>query len=155
MITADDVQQMLFNMLSLYNIEFSVVNAGDSKIFEVEKFGVKIIYLDGQLFDSKSLKDWHVTYVHPDYTVSKAREAIVFGLAKGGYFHYLHHNYKNTFNKMISFEGFDRMISEERKRIYRHRPMYNYIKELMKKADREGSMYTLSVDPGFFDWIIQ
>jgi hypothetical protein len=155
MATADDVHQMLFNMLSLYNVNFNVVNAGDSRIFEVSKFGVKIIYLDGQLFDTKAMKDWHVAYVHPDYSVAKARESVLWGLVKGGYFHYLRHNYKNTFNKMLTFEGFDRMISKERKRIYKNKPKYNYIRELMKNADKEGSMYTLSMDPGFFDFIME
>jgi len=155
MATADDVHQMLFNMLSLYNIEFSMVNAGDSRIFEVPKFGVKIIYLDGQLFDKKVLKDWHIAYVHPDYTIPRAKDAIIWGLVKGGYFHYLRHNYKNTFNKMMAFEGWDKMMYKERDRVYKDKPKYNYIRELMKKVEQEGPMYTLSVDPGFFDFIIE
>jgi len=155
MATADDVHQILFNLLSLYNIEFEVVNAGDSKIFEVSKFGVKIVYLDGQLFDKKVLKNWHVAYVHPDYSVLRSKEAIVWGLVKGGYFHYLRNNYKNTFNKMMSFEGWDRMLDDERKRVYKDKPKYNYIRELMKGAKQGGPMYTLSIDPGFFDWIIE
>jgi len=155
MITADDVQQMMFNLLSLYNIEFEVLNAGDSRIFEVEKFGVKIVYLDGQLFDNKALKGWHVVYVHPDYNVPKARDAIVFGLMKGGYFHYLRHNYKKTFSKLLTFEGWDRSLNAERKRMYKDIPRYNYIREIMKKANQEGATYTLSTDPGFFDWLIE
>jgi len=155
MATSDDVNQMLFNMLSLYNIKFDVVNAGDSKIFEVPKFGVKIVYLDGQLFDKKVLKGWRVAYVHPDYDIARARNAIVLGLISGGYFHYLRHNYKNTFNKMMAFEGWDKMMADERKRMYKDKPKYNYIKEIMKDADRGGAMYTLSMDPGFFDFIIE
>ena len=155
MATSDDVNQMLFNMLSLYNVKFSVVNAGDSKIFEVPKFGVKVVYIDGQLFDKKVLKGWRIAYVHPDYDIPRAKNAIVLGLIGGGYFHYLRHNYKNTFNKMMSFEGWDKMMADERKRMYKDKPKYNYIKEIMKDADREGAMYTLSMDPGFFDFIIE
>ena len=155
MITADDVQQMLFNMLSLYNIEFEVLNAGDSRIFEVDKFGVKIVYLDGQLFDNKVLKGWHVVYVHPDYNIPKARDAIVFGLMKGGYFHYLRHDRPRVFKQMITFEGWDRLLSAERKRMYKDTPKYNYIREIMKKADMEGATHTLSKDTGFFDWLIE
>ena len=155
MATPADVQQVLFNMLSLYNVPFDEVNAGESKIFEVPKFGVKIVYLDGQLFDKKVLKGWHVAYVHPDYDLVRTRSAIVWGLVKGGYFHYLRHNYKNTFNKMMSFENWDKMMADERKRLYKDTPKYNYIRELMKNAELGGAMYTLSVDPGFFDFIIE
>ena len=155
MATSDDVQQMLFNLLSLYNIKFDMVNAGDSKIFEVPRFGVKVVYLDGQLFDKKVLKGWHVAYVHPDYDITRAKDAVIWGLVSGGYFHYLRHNYKNTFNKMMSFEGWDRLMSKERKRIYKDAPKYSYIRELMSRAEHEGAMHTLSMDPGFFDWIIE
>jgi len=151
----DAVQQILFNLLSIYNVKFNVVKAGDSMIFEVDHFGVKVIYLDGQTFDKKILHGWHVAYVHPDYTILKAKETIVFGLMKGGYFHYLRHNYKNTFSKMMAFEGWDKMIENERKRIYKDHPKYNYIRGLMEDAKREGSTYVLSMDPGFFDFIIQ
>ena len=155
MATSDDVTQVLYNLLSIYNIKFEVIKAGDSMIFEVPKFGVKVVYLDGQLFDNKVLKGWHVAYVHPDYDVRKTRSTVVWGLVKGGYFHYLRNNYKNTFSKMMSFEGWDRMMEEERKRIYKDEPKYNYIREIMDNAKRGGAMYTLSVDPGFFDWIIE
>ena len=154
MVTADDVQQIMVNLLSHYNVEFNIVNAGDSRIFEVSKFGVKIVYLDGHLFDDKTLKDWHVSYVHPDYDIAKSRKVIIFGLMNGGYFHYLRTNYKNTFGRLITFEGFDRILNEERKRVYKDKPKYNYMKEIMKKAEKEGSTYTLSIDPGFFDWIL-
>jgi len=154
-IDAETVQQMLFNLLSIYNVKFNVVKAGNSMIFEVEQFGVKIIYLDGQTFDKKTLHGWHIAYVHPDYSIIKAKEAIVFGLIKGGYFHYLRHNYKNTFNKMLAFEGWDKMVEKERKRIYKDHPKYNYIRGLMDDAKREGSSYVLSIDPGFYDFIIE
>ncbi len=155
MIEANDVQQMLFNMLSIYNIPFERLDVGDSAIFEVELFGVKIIYLDGQLFDKKSLNGWHVAYVHLDYTIAKAREAVVWGLVKGGYFHYLRHKYTKTFKHMLVFEGWDKLMDKERKRLYKDMPRYNYIRDIMKGAEKEGSTYILSKDPGFFDFIVE
>ncbi len=155
MIEPNDIQQMMFNLLSMYNIPFKLINVGDSVIFEVKLFGVKIIYLDGQLFDKKSLKGWHVTYIHSDYTIAKAREAAVWGLVKGGYFHYLRHKYKKTFTHMLTLEGWDRLMDKERKRLYKEAPKYNYIKTIMADAKREGTMYRLSMDPGFFDFIVE
>ncbi len=154
-LTIDDVTQMLYNMLSLYNIKFEAMKAGDSMIYEVPEFGVKIIYMDGQLFNKKTLKGWHVAYVHPDYTILKARESVVFGLMKGGYFHFLHHNYPKVFNSALTTEGWDRIIYKERNRIYKDTPKYNYVRELTKLAEKEGSVYTMSVDPGFFDFITE
>jgi hypothetical protein len=155
MATSDDVNQMLFNMLSLYNIKFDVINAGDSKIFEVPKFGVKVVYLDGQLFDKNVLKGWHIAYVHPDYDIPKARDTIVWGLVKGGYFHYLRHEHSKVFKQMLYSESWDRRMADERKRIYKDKPKYNYIRELMKDAEQMGPMPTLSRDSGFFDFIIE
>ncbi len=154
-LTSDDVTQMLYNMLSLYNIKFDTTKVGDSMIYEVSEFGVKIVYMDGQIFDKKRLKGWHVAYVHPDYTILKAREAVVFGLMKGGYFHFLHHNYPKIFNSVITTEGWDRIIYKERKRIYKNTPKHNYIREVTRLAEKEGSVYTLSVDSGFFDFIVE
>lgn len=154
-LTIEDTTQMLYNMLSLYNVKFDTMKSGDSMIYEVPEFGVKVIYMDGQLFDKKSLKGWHVVYVHPDYSISKARESVVFGLMKGGYFHFLHHNHPKMFSSLITTEGWDRIIYKECKRIYKNTPKYNYMRELNRMSEKEGSVYTLSVDPGFFDFIVE
>ncbi len=105
MIDIDDVKQILFILLSHYNIKFDQKIVGKSGIFEVTILGTKIVYLDGQKFDDKILKNWNITYVHPDYDVRKAKEKIVGALEKGGYFNYLRHNYKKSNHNILTFEG--------------------------------------------------
>ncbi|MHA2218640.1 MAG: hypothetical protein ACXACY_22175 [Candidatus Hodarchaeales archaeon] len=153
--TPGDVQQILFAVLTQYKVEFDETEAGDSVIYEVPKFGVKIIYLDGQTFDKKILDGWHVVYVHPDYTAKKSKEKIVWALVKGGYFHYMRHNYKNTFSKILAFEGWDKALINERARRYKDLPKYSYFIEINNEGSFESSSYVLSVDPGFYDFIVE
>lgn len=153
--TADDVQQILFAVLGQYNVLFDTQKIGDSTIYEVSKFGVKVIYLDGQMFDKKILNGWHDVWIHPDYDVKKSRKKIVWALVQGGYFHYLRHNYKNTFSKTLAFEGWDRALIDERLRRYKDLPKYNYLREMNKDGRLESSTYILSIDPGFYDFIVE
>ncbi len=153
--TADDVNRMLFVLLSQYNVQFDMQAVGNSVIYEVSRFGVKIIYLDGQEFDKKTLDGWHIAWIHPDYSIKKARDKIVWALVKGGYFHYLRHNYKNTFHRTLTFEGWDRLLIDERLRRYKELPKYNYMREINNDAKRESPTFVLSIDPGFYDFIVE
>jgi len=153
--TVDEVNRILFVLLSHYNIKFEVHTVGKSAIYEVPKFGTKIVFLDGQEFDNKVLKNWHVAWVHPDYDAKKTREVIVFALVKGGYFHYLRNNYKNTFHRILTFEGWDKSLVKERLRKYGNKPKYNYFKEMNTDAKQESSTFVLSVDPGFYDFLTE
>jgi hypothetical protein len=92
--------------------------------------------------------------VHPDYEVSRAKEKIVWALVEGGYFHYLRHNFKNTFHKILTFEGWDKKFIEERMRRYKDLPQYNYLREISNDAKQESSTFILSIDPGFFDFMV-
>jgi len=154
-ISLDDVHQIMFNFLSIYKVEFSLKNYSGTKIFEVPKFGTKVVYYDKQTYDKKVLVGWHIAYIHVDYTVMKARDAIFFALQKGGYVHYLRTNYKNTFNQAMTMQGWDRTINKERKKLYKDLPKYSYLKELINFAEGEGTSYVLAMDPGFYDYIIQ
>ena len=153
MIDIDDVKQILFILLSHYNIKFDQKIVGKSGIFEVTMLGTKIVYLDGQKFDDKILKNWNIAYIHPDYDVRKAKEKIVWALVKGGYFHYLRHNYKKTFHNILTFEQWDKKLMEERMRRYKEAPKYNYMREINNDAKLESSTFILSIDPGFFDFM--
>jgi hypothetical protein len=152
---ANEVNRILFVLLSQYNVSFDMQTVGNSAVFEVPRFGVKIIYLDGQEFDKKILEGWHIAWVHPDYSTSKAREKIIWALVKGGYFHYLRHNYKKTFQRTLAFEGWDKSLIEERMRRYKDMPKYNYMREINDDAKHESPTYVLSIDPGFYDFIVE
>ena len=149
-IEIDEVRRILETLLSQYEVQFEMRSVANSAIFEVPLFGVKIIYLDGQHFDRKELDGWHIAWVHPDYSTAKAREAIIWSLVSGGYFHYLRNNYKRTFQSMIH-EGWDKKIIDERLRRFRDIPKYNYFRELNMDARKLAGPYVLSVDSGFYD----
>lgn len=149
----DEILQIINVLLFQFNISYDKHDYGDSSIFTVTQFGLKIVYLDGQLFDNKILDGWHVVYIHPDYDVIKTKEKIVWGLVKGGYFHYLRNNYKKTFHHMISQEGWGKRIIQERLRRYKELPKYVYFGELNKDALRTSETWVLSQDQGFFDFI--
>lgn len=153
--TSDEVNRMLFVLLSQYNIKYSMQQIAKSFIFEVERFGVKIVYLDGKEFEDKILDGWHIAWIHPDFDTEKARHKIVWALIKGGYFHYLRNNYRNTFNRTISSEGWDKALIDERLRRYKNQPKYNYLKEINEEARAESPSFVLSIDPGFYDFIVE
>lgn len=151
MITANEVMQIMNVLLFQFNVQYDKNDYGNSTIFTVAQFGTKIVYLDGQEFENKILDGWNVVYVHPDYDVAKSKERIVWGLVKGGYFHYLRNNYKKTFHHMISNEGWGKQLIQERMRRFKQDPKYVYFVELNKDALKAAETWVLSQDPGFFD----
>lgn len=152
-IEIDDVRQILESLVTQYKVPFIQNRIGNSCIFEVVKFGTRVLYLDGQLFDRKTIEGWNVAWIHTDYPIDKAREIIIWALVHGGYFHYIRTNYKRTFQQMIQ-SGWDRKIIAERKRVYTD-PKFNYFNEIDAEAIRESGAYILSIDPGFFDFIAE
>jgi hypothetical protein len=154
MITADEVMQIMNVLLFQFNVKYDRHDYGNSSIFTVPYFGTKIVYLDGQEFENKILDGWNVAYVHPDFDIIKSKERIVWGLVQGGYFHYLHANYKKTFQYMIANEGWGKKLIQERIRRFKNEPKYIYFGGLNKDASRESSeTWILSQDPGFFDFM--
>jgi len=153
MLEADDVQYILVSLLEQYGVDFEREDIEESAIFKISKFGVKVVYLNGQPFKKTILTGWLVAWVHPDYSIDKAREIIIYTLMEGGYFHYLRFNFPNVYKRIISMEGWDREILEERLRRYKELPKYNYFRELDNDALTESSTYILAVDPGFFDFM--
>ena len=150
---AEEIIQILQVLLFQFNVGYDRYNYGNSSIFTVEMFGVKIVYLDGQNFEDKILDGWNVVYIHPDFDVTKSKERIVWGLVKGGYFHYLRNNYKKTFHHMISNEGWGRRLIQERLKRQKHLPKYVYFNELNKDALNAAETWVMSQDMGFFDFM--
>ena len=56
---------------------------------------------------------------------------------------------------MLAFEGWDRSLIDERLRRYKDLPKYKYLIELNKDARRESSSYVMTIDPGFYDFIVE
>jgi len=154
MITADEVMQIMNTLLFQFNIKYDKHDYGNSSIFTVVRFGAKIVYLDGQEFDSKILDGWNVVYIHPDFDIMKSKERIVWGLVRGGYFHYLRNNYKKTFHHMISNEGWGKRIIQERLKRQKDLPKHVYFGELNRDALRASETWVMSQDPGFFDTMV-
>ncbi len=150
--TPIEVEQILQVLLTQYKVLYDSQQMGKSFLYAVELFGVKVVYLDGQTFDDKILKDWNIVYIHPDYDINKSRVAIVFALVEGGYFHYLRNNFKNTFNRTITLEGWDKQLIDERLRRYKDKPKYNYFRELNK--DTKSGALLPAIDNGFFDYMV-
>lgn len=151
---SDDVDKMLQVLLTQFNVTFERQDIGESSIYEISEFGTKVVYMDGQMVDRKILNGWNVAYVHPDFNENSSRDRIVWALVRGGYFHYLRHNYKNTFNQMMNSQGWDKKLIEYRKKIYKEIPKYGYWKRLNDDGLNAASSYVLSMDPGFYDMII-
>jgi len=154
MVNAEEVTQIVNTLLFQFNINYDKHVYGKSSIFTVPKFGVKIVYLDGQEFDKKILSGWSIVYIHPDFNIIKSKERIVWGLVQGGYFHYLRNNYKKTFHHMMSNEGWGRLLIQERLKRYKTLPKYVYFAELDNDALKVAETWIMSQDPGFFDYMV-
>lgn len=155
MIGADELDRMVFALLSQYGVTNKKQVIETNIIYEVPQFGTKIVYMDGQYFDKKILDGWYVAYVFPDFDFVEARNKVIWTLVKGGYFHYLRNNFKNTFNKMLHSEGWDRALIEHRKKSYKDLPKFAYWRDLNNKLSTVTYNYALSIDPGFFDTILE
>jgi hypothetical protein len=154
MITIEDLDQMLFVLLKQFHVDYNTKLVGESAIYTVPKFGTKLVYLNGQEFTKKELDGWNVGYVHPDFDLVEARQKIAWALMRGGYFHYLHHNFKNTFNQMLNSQGWDKALMVYRDKIYKDIPKYSYYRELNDLARKQPPAYIMSIDPAFFDFML-
>jgi len=155
MITANDLDGMVFALLNQYGIVNKKQVIETNIIYEVPQFGTKIAFMDGQHFDKKLLDGWHVAYVFPDFDFIEARDKVIWTLVKGGYFHYLRNNFKNTFNRMLHSEGWDKALVDHRKKSYKDLPKFAYWKDLNSKLGGVTYNYAMSIDPGFFDIILE
>lgn len=155
MIATDELDNIVFVLLNQFNIQTKKQVIETNVVYEVPQFGTKIIFMDGQHFDKKFVEGWHVAYIFPDFDSAEARNKIVWALVKGGYFHYLRNHFKNTFNHMLHSEGWDRALVEHRKKSYKDVPKFAYWRDLNNKLGDVTFNYTLSIDPSFFDTVLE
>jgi len=147
----DDVSQMLYQL----GVDFNILKATDEfALFEVPEFGLRVIWSLTKYEENND--EWNIVIVYPIHEQKDVRERIIWALAKGGFFHYLRHNYPNTFNKMLAGregEDWHRKIINKRLALFGKKPKYAYFKELNGEGLVESSMAVLSLDPGFYDFI--
>jgi len=155
MIKANDVQQIIQTLVFQYNIEYDRQDIAKSSIFTIEKFGTKVVYLDGKEFSDKVLKGWHIAWVIPDFSVNKAKTKVVQALMRGGYFHYLRLNHKRTFQQALTIEGWDRTMRKFRETQYNKHPKYNYWKEYNDDLNYVPTTEALAKDPSCYDTLLE
>ena len=147
----DDVSQMLHQL----GVDFNTLKVTDEfAIFEVPKFGLRVVWSLVKYEENND--EWTVVVVYPIHTQADVRDRIMWALARGGFFHYLRHNYPNTFNKMLAGregEDWHRKIIKKRLKSFGDNPKYAYFKALNEEGLIESSMAILSIDPGFYDFI--
>ena len=79
---------------------------------------------------------------------------VMWELMRSGYMHYLRTEHSNTFKQMMNFHNWDRKIIERRLELYGDDPKYNYLRGLNQWALKQSASYLLSIDPGFFDFLL-
>lgn len=148
----EDIPQILYQL----GVDFNTERDSDEfSIYLVPDFGLKVIWSMTK-YDYPS-DDWRVVMVYSIHSMKEARENIIWGLAKGGFFHYLRNQFPNTFNKMLAGregEDWHSKIIKKRLESYGDKPKYNYFRELNRYGLQESSMVNMSLDPGFYDFLL-
>jgi hypothetical protein len=151
MIDHDDITQMLYRL----GVDFNQKKATDEfAVYEVPMFGLKIIWSATKYEEISN--EWNIIIVYPHEELKKAREEIIWELARGGFFHYLRTNFPNTFNQMLSGrtgEDWHNKIIKKRLDTYGNKPKYNYYRNLNKEGLNVPFSNVLSVEPSFYDII--
>jgi len=126
----------------------------------IERFGTKIIFVPNSEEDNPDFykKDkWRRIYINEadlESDLLAQKETIIWGLMEAGYMRYLRMEYPNIFRRQISLNGWDRKIIEKRLKMYGNKPKYNYLRQLNQEALGTAAGYVLSMDPGFYDFLI-
>lgn len=152
----NDVEQVLY----LLGVEFNRVNLGRADIFDVPIFGVKVVvYDEGDKFNPQNIKgfvdgSWRVVLIKLGDDLEERKMEIIWELMESGYMHYLRMSHPRTFKHLVSLQGWDRKIISKRLEIYGNSQKYSYLKELNEDALKESASFILSLDPGFFDFLV-
>jgi len=148
--------QDVAGMLARMNVPFKLAKAStDTATFEVNLFGVRIVWHVGNVVSKDD--GWRYVFVKPEDDLRKTRMDIVWELARSGYFHYLRMNYPNTFKAMLAGHGgedWHRIIIAKRLESYGNNPKFGYLKMLNQDALKQPSTAVLSMDPGFYDFLL-
>jgi len=151
MIEVNDIEQMAY----LFGVEFNTTTAGSTTIFEIPIFGTKVFFMENDTTLTGTGDDsWRVIIVRPSDSFEEKKMEIFWELMRSGYAHYLRTEVPRTFKTMITQQGWDKKIIEKRLEIYEDDPKYNYLRDYNKWALKQASSYLLSIDPSFFDFLL-
>jgi hypothetical protein len=118
-------------------------------------FGVKIVFLGkGTTLTGTSDDSWRIITVRSNDSFEEKKLQIIWELVRSGYFHYLRSEKPRTFKELITRQGWDKKIMDERLKIYENAQKYNYLRDLNQWGLKQSSNYILSVDPSFFDFLL-
>jgi hypothetical protein len=56
---------------------------------------------------------------------------------------------------MMYSQGWDRLLVDYRMKLYKDTPKYAYLREINSNALKTSSSYMISMDPGFYDWVVE
>lgn len=151
MIEINDVEQMLHS----FNVEFEVITAGDI-LFRVPLFGVQVVFSPTGLLpeSTRSSKGWRAVKININDDFEEKKMETFWELMRAGYIHYLRMEFSNTFKRMITSNNWDKKIIEKRLELYGDDPKYTYLRDLNVWAKKQSSTYLLSMDPGFYDFLL-
>jgi len=153
MIELNDVEQMVYLFTS--GIEVNTTTAGSITIFEIPMFGTKIVFMENDTtLTGTGDTIWRIINIKPNDSFEEKKMGVFWELMRSGYVHYLRIEVPRTFKAMIVSQGWDKKIIEKRLEIYKEDAKYNYWRDLNKWALKESSTYVLSMDPGFFDFLL-
>lgn len=149
MIELNDVEQMAY----LFGIEFNTATAGTVATFEFPMFGTRIVF-NGATLTGTGDDSWRIVCIGQSDSLEEKRIEVIWELMRAGYMHYLRTEVPRTFKELIVNKGWDKRIIDKRLELYGDHPKYNYWRELNKWVLKESSTYTLAIDPGFFDFLL-
>jgi len=125
----------------------------------IEQFGLKITFVPSNEKEQTVIKkdSWRRLYIYEDELESDLfiqKDKIIWELIRAGYMRYLRMEYPNIFRRQLTFNGWDKKIIQKRLEMYGDKPKYNYLRELNHQALDTATGYVLSMDPGFYDFLI-
>lgn len=142
-----DVEQMV----RLFNVEFDVSKKDGGAIFTITDFGVQVVF--NMPYFKPDHKNWWIVLIELEDDLEEKRMDTLWQLVRGGYFNYLRVEFPNTFKKMLSQHNYDKLMIKKRLDIFENKPKYKYFKEINTIAEHNSSIFTMSTDPGFFDFL--
>jgi hypothetical protein len=129
--------------------------------FVIEEFGTvicginRIDYIEVKKVIDTHFSGYRVVYITTNDDMSTKRYEVLWELMTGGYMRWLRYEFPSTFKNTLINWGLSSKIINERLRRFNGREKYKYLIGQNEWALRSSENYVLSVDPGFFDMMIE
>ncbi len=125
--------------------DFGTVVCGINRVDYIEVKKVIDAHFDG----------YRIIYITTNDNMSEKRYEVVWELMTGGYLKWIRFEHPRLFANLINIENFGNKIIVERLRRFNNRAKYKYLIEQNEWARRSSGTYVLSVDPGFYDLMVE